>query len=630
VCLGINNLVAQNTSTQVFCNTSGCAAASNVRLIGVEPGLNPGDPARIQSGETFEACFELTGWNYISINWFHGVQPYVGPGLLPPDGNSNITSIQGVNENWIWGSYGSASCLPPNNQCGPPSFGDWLFGVDSDGDGQMHNNSGDSGGSGFEFCLELETDCGSLGGLPGTIHTQVEWGTYGEYDMVCVFSFDDICGCEGGGVVCGIPIDVICCDVPDVFTNSANDILTFGTSICAEDINGLYVNGDINNPDYSFNWTTPVGSGPNSGQWDSSSNPPLPVPLPSGTYSLEVVNTASGSCEKSFNVELFEAGNATVDDATVCAGSPDIIVVQSTGSIIGGSVCSLFGATCYNANDPSNPSNFASVVIDPSVLTQNQVGSYTVQVFTGSAGTPCLSLASGTIDVIDSSNCSTTIPPTNTVFAKAALSGALSPNDSDMRTDLLDSGLLPNSQPYFEPPYNYLGTETVSVFPNDVVDWVLVELRQANDATIVLDRRAAFLNKEGELIDINGSIGVDFFSAPAGGTYFVSINHRGHLGVVTDSPLNFPAVLYDFTSGVGQAMGNNQLTTEGNITALRSGDADGNGTVNFLDFLDWLMVNNELNSYSNADFNLDGTVNFNDFLEWFGNNNALGVPAIQQ
>ncbi len=56
-------------------------------------------------------------------------------------------------------------------------------------------------------------------------------------------------------------------------------------------------------------------------------------------------------------------------------------------------------------------------------------------------------------------------------------------NGTDMNTDLTDLTYVPLNQPYNTSPWNYTGTESVGSIPNsDVVDWILIELRDAANA----------------------------------------------------------------------------------------------------------------------------------------------------
>ncbi len=54
-----------------------------------------------------------------------------------------------------------------------------------------------------------------------------------------------------------------------------------------------------------------------------------------------------------------------------------------------------------------------------------------------------------------------------------------------MNTSINDRGSIPLSQPYNTPPWNYTGDESVISIPNaDVVDWLLLELRETEGDVI--------------------------------------------------------------------------------------------------------------------------------------------------
>ncbi len=413
-----------NSSTFATCTSGGCVTSSTLELIGVEPGANPGDPATIIGGETFEMCYTVTGWNFININWFHGAEPVVGPGLIDPSATSNITTSQGVNQNWIWNSYCTINCCDssgdnttttPNNVCGPPATGAWLFAVDSGqticqggsaNDGETSNNWGDSGSSGFQFCLEVETDCTTVPGDPDIISSDVAWNVYSDSDMGTwgYGQASNNCGCEGGSEECSLDLDVICCDIPEVNGCGMDDseiLVNGGCNVeCTDEVVSFSIEGDVGNPDYEYEWSGPEGSGPNSPVWDASSSPPLPLPPSDGIYTLLVTNSASGDCPIQFETELFAGGVASGGDATVCAGFGDIVEIPVNAAQIGGLACNLPGVACLTSSDPNNPNEEATVFIDPNEMGPGQVGTHTYSVFIGQTGTSCFSLDSYTIEVL--------------------------------------------------------------------------------------------------------------------------------------------------------------------------------------------------------------------------------------
>jgi VCBS repeat-containing protein len=84
---------------------------------------------------------------------------------------------------------------------------------------------------------------------------------------------------------------------------------------------------------------------------------------------------------------------------------------------------------------------------------------------------------------------------------------------------------------------------------NSIVDWVFVELRSALDSADVVATRSALLQRDGDVVDVDGSSPLAFMgSSPA--SYFVSVRHRNHLGVMTEQSiaLSGSPVLVDFTS----------------------------------------------------------------------------------
>lgn len=89
--------------------------------------------------------------------------------------------------------------------------------------------------------------------------------------------------------------------------------------------------------------------------------------------------------------------------------------------------------------------------------------------------------------------------------------------------------LMPLNQP-FSSEYN--GMESVTAIPVDIVDWVLVELR--NPVATVLATRAAFLKKDGTVVDLDGLSPVLFEGMDAG-DYFIAVKHRNHLSIMTSN-----------------------------------------------------------------------------------------------
>jgi len=193
-----------------------------------------------------------------------------------------------------------------------------------------------------------------------------------------------------------------------------------------------------------------------------------------------------------------------------------------------------------------------------------------------------------------------------------------------MHTQIDDAGLLPIAQPYTS--FNYSGTEERPTRLTDIVDWVLIQLRAANDFNRVVLEQAVLLNKEGFLVNANGQEIIDFGLSESA-SYFIAIYHRSHLPIISSKPVLFSITpgLYDFTSSASSVMGESQLTTIQNTYLLSAGDFDANGIINNQDFNIWKQTGASLNIYTPADADGNGIVNNQDYNLWKANSSKVSV-----
>jgi hypothetical protein len=197
---------------------------------------------------------------------------------------------------------------------------------------------------------------------------------------------------------------------------------------------------------------------------------------------------------------------------------------------------------------------------------------------------------------------------------KAMLDGPF--GTTEMSTILNTSGLLPLTQPFNTAPWNYAGTESVVSIPANVVDWVLIELRDATSAAGAtpatrIARQAAFILKNGTVVGINGTSKLQFTNTVSN-QLFAIVWHRNHLGIMSAVGLTETAGTYnfDFTTASGQAYGTNpQKQLAAGVWGLFGGDADANGVIGMSDLTtEWKFEAGEAGLYS-CDLNLDGQVN---------------------
>jgi len=211
-----------------------------------------------------------------------------------------------------------------------------------------------------------------------------------------------------------------------------------------------------------------------------------------------------------------------------------------------------------------------------------------------------------------------------------------------MMTDVLrDSMIIPTAEPYAGAPYNYGhtgfgGGESVaaSVFTptgsDAIVDWVLVELRDATTPTTILASKSAMIQRDGDIVDLDGVSPLEIHGL-ADGSYHIAVKHRNHLAIRTASAqaLTSTPLAYDFSTGLGQAYDNVAITSNDAMVDLGSGvygmwggDASMNNITRYngsgsdknavLDAIGSTTPNNVLtNVYHVSDLNLNAITRYN-------------------
>ncbi|MEP7252008.1 MAG: hypothetical protein ABI683_06495 [Ginsengibacter sp.] len=159
--------------------------------------------------------------------------------------------------------------------------------------------------------------------------------------------------------------------------------------------------------------------------------------------------------------------------------------------------------------------------------------------------------------------------------AKVFLQGAYNTSTGVMSDALrTPTNLIPTSDPYRTAPYNASFTHVAnsitetaagSVFANqaltndNIVDWVFLELRNnATSGNAVLETRSALIQRDGDIVDIDGVSPVTFNNTNIFGlnNFTIAVRHRNHLGLSTDPATYKPALgetkstasLVDFTT----------------------------------------------------------------------------------
>lgn len=212
----------------------------------------------------------------------------------------------------------------------------------------------------------------------------------------------------------------------------------------------------------------------------------------------------------------------------------------------------------------------------------------------------------------------------------SALLGGVSTTGGLMDDHLREPGLLPMSEPFTDLGYSFVGEHgSMSVpptvygveGPSAVVDWVLVELRDATDPATVLASTPALLSRNGSVMATDGVSPVSFQVPPA--EYSVSLRHRNHLGVMTAAPLALSTTptAIDFTNPSTPTYGTNAQRNVNGTMVLWPGDGNGNGVVRYtgtlndrdpiLQSIGGIIPTNSLQGvYDVRDINMDGMIRY--------------------
>jgi hypothetical protein len=106
-----------------------------------------------------------------------------------------------------------------------------------------------------------------------------------------------------------------------------------------------------------------------------------------------------------------------------------------------------------------------------------------------------------------------------------------------MRDDLRTAGLLPLDEPYSGLGFSLDAAASTTPLAMSwslttaIIDWVMVEIRDPLDPTLILGRKAGLLLRGSAVVAPDGVSAIGFNLPP--GDYHVALRHRNHLGVMT-------------------------------------------------------------------------------------------------
>ncbi len=313
------------------------------------------------------------------------------------------------------------------------------------------------------------------------------------------------------------------------------------------------------------------------------------------------------------------AASAVTGDQTVDLGvsgtgitSTDYTLSNTTITILDGQTAGTVTFTILNDTDIEGTETATLTISNPS------------------AGLILGSTTSQDITIIDND-----LPASATVDATVLLEAAY--NGTGMSTRINDH--IPLAQPYTN---NGHTGGTASTIPVGVVDWVLVELREAASAATATNATkvgsaAGFLMSDGSIKATDGTSDLIIaLSGNTGGAFYMVVYHRNHLPIMSASAIAESEGKHtvDFTSSSTATYQNAAAlkALTGGRYGMIAGDADADADVDASDLTLWRTHNGRPYDYSTngtADLNLDGKINAVDRngYQKRNNNRTSQVPT---
>ena len=227
------------------------------------------------------------------------------------------------------------------------------------------------------------------------------------------------------------------------------------------------------------------------------------------------------------------------------------------------------------------------------------------------------------------------VTPGTVLAVKAWLEGPFVPGAPPLMNDALRSlADFPLTEPFTSLGFgNVAGgggeTTTAGVLAttgsNAIVDWVRIELRSSVDPTAIVATRNALIQRDGDVVSAGDGTS-NIVLGVSGGTYYLAIRHRNHLGCMTaaSSSLTGPAATVDFRSSTTATYGTAARKTIGSEMVLWAGNTvrdapppfkviytnTNNDREPILSAIGGVVPTNTVTGYLITDVNLDGVVKY--------------------
>ncbi len=245
-------------------------------------------------------------------------------------------------------------------------------------------------------------------------------------------------------------------------------------------------------------------------------------------------------------------------------------------------------------------------------------------------GAPCDDGDPGTLNDQYDTNCTCVGSGTMLLLNVQVMLGGPYNGTTGLMSDALRvAGLVPPVEPYTQLGYSFVGGggEVVQsgalslVGVNAIVDWVIIELRPAQEPGAIIFSRSALVQRDGDVVGMDGGSPIALFAAP--GNYHITVRHRNHLGIATAAPVALSGTLttVDLTIASTAAYGTNARQNINGTMVLWPGDVNFDGVTRYtggandrdpvLLAIGGVTPTSVVNGvYSSCDINLDGTIRY--------------------
>lgn len=211
--------------------------------------------------------------------------------------------------------------------------------------------------------------------------------------------------------------------------------------------------------------------------------------------------------------------------------------------------------------------------------------------------------------------------------ARVMLEGAY--NGSATMSALFGPNLIPLKEPYRALGFTHVRGGSESTSPavllqqggSAIVDWIMVELRDAQNPAQIVATRSGLLRADGWIVDTDGSSPLRFFGTGMG-SYYVAIRHRNHLGIMSQFPFFLGSAPFpiDLTGPNYPTYGTNAQKEVNGVRMLWAGDVNHDGQLKYTgqsNDRDPILVtvggttpNTITTGYKPEDINMDGVVKY--------------------